>query len=300
DSDGVLGPFEVVIAQATPTGDASDVRATFDVSDTVADGVSLTNAPFAPTDGEAAVVVTFQSATAGASTSGTRPAASGDTFALRFGIGSDGLDPFDTFDVASPLGATAGALVVDAETDLPSVFAALAGLDLESGPVTVPLAVDVPQGGSYSFALDQALADLGPRPVLVEVLDGTASSALTPDAPVIITIGSSEDLTGRFALRVSLGNAVSTDDDALRPELSVWPNPSAGALAVSLTLPEAGDVRVAIYDALGREVARLHDGTASAGELRTDLPSGRLAPGSYLLRADGPGLSEVRSLTIVR
>jgi len=76
--------------------------------------------------------------------------------------------------------------------------------------------------------------------------------------------------------------------------VSVWPNPSAGAASVVLTIPSAQAVRVAVTDALGREVAVLHDGPLGAGRHRLALPTGSagsgsgLAPGVYAVRASSP------------
>ncbi len=74
--------------------------------------------------------------------------------------------------------------------------------------------------------------------------------------------------------------------------LSNYPNPFNGQTRVHLLLPEAADLRVAVYDLTGREVARLHTGRVEAGEhtwtwnahdeLGRELPSG-----VYLLRATG-------------
>jgi hypothetical protein len=45
-------------------------------------------------------------------------------------------------------------------------------------------------------------------------------------------------------------------------EVSIAINPST---TISYQTPRSGDVRLAVYDLLGREVARLFDGSRSAG-----------------------------------
>ncbi len=82
--------------------------------------------------------------------------------------------------------------------------------------------------------------------------------------------------------------------------LAVAPNPVAGGGTVRLTLPAAGRVRVAVYDALGREVAVLMDGERVAGELALALDASRLAPGVYAVRADAGGASAARRVTVAR
>jgi hypothetical protein len=80
--------------------------------------------------------------------------------------------------------------------------------------------------------------------------------------------------------------AAEAPPDEPGASLSVSPNPSSGASSVSLTLPSAQAVRVAVVDALGRTLAVAHDGTLSAGRHRLALPAG-LAPGVYAVVGAG-------------
>ena len=82
--------------------------------------------------------------------------------------------------------------------------------------------------------------------------------------------------------------------------VSVWPNPAAGAATVSLALPESAEqVRLVLYDALGREVAVLHDGPLAAGAHEVSLDAAGLAPGAYVVRAEGVAAPPTR-LTVLR
>jgi hypothetical protein len=60
-----------------------------------------------------------------------------------------------------------------------------------------------------------------------------------------------------------------------------------------------GEARVAVYDALGREVLVLHDGLA-AGSIQARVEAGQLAPGAYVVRAATGTTVQTRSLTVVR
>jgi hypothetical protein len=81
----------------------------------------------------------------------------------------------------------------------------------------------------------------------------------------------------------------------------VHPNPTAGAATLALRVDAAQAVRAAVYDALGREVAVLHDGAASPeGELVLALDGAGLAPGVYVVRLEGETFVEARRLTVVR
>ena len=67
--------------------------------------------------------------------------------------------------------------------------------------------------------------------------------------------------------------------------LSVSPNPSRGEGTVTLALPQPGEVAVALYDALGRRVAVLHEGALRAGSHAFALDGLTLPAGLYLVRA---------------
>jgi hypothetical protein len=68
-------------------------------------------------------------------------------------------------------------------------------------------------------------------------------------------------------------------------QLWVWPNPSRGAATVALTLAQPGEAAVALFDALGRRVALLHEGVLAAGAHRLPLRASSLPPGVYVVRA---------------
>jgi hypothetical protein len=81
----------------------------------------------------------------------------------------------------------------------------------------------------------------------------------------------------------------------------VSPNPSAGRASFTLEVAATQRVRVAVYDALGREVAALHDGLLPAGAAHTLTFDGRgLAAGLYVVRIEGEAFSNARTLALVR
>jgi hypothetical protein len=66
---------------------------------------------------------------------------------------------------------------------------------------------------------------------------------------------------------VSLGDvtAVESLGTSRGPRLVVSPNPAWGDVGIGWTVPNAGHVRLGVYDVLGRKVATLHDGPMTAG-----------------------------------
>ena len=87
-----------------------------------------------------------------------------------------------------------------------------------------------------------------------------------------------------------------------RPALAVdaFPNPSADAASVRLTLPEAAAVTVEVFSTLGRRVARLSAGPLDAGPHTLRLDAGRWAAGVYVVRLTAGGQVATARLTVAR
>ncbi|MEM1054555.1 MAG: T9SS type A sorting domain-containing protein [Bacteroidota bacterium] len=110
---------------------------------------------------------------------------------------------------------------------------------------------------------------------------------------------------GEFALGVDGGvNPVSIGPEATEiPDalvLSVYPNPSREAPTLSLSLPEATEVRAVVFDALGREVVVAHRGPLAAGVHGLSLGARGLAPGAYVVRVTVGGEQVAARFTIAR
>jgi hypothetical protein len=81
---------------------------------------------------------------------------------------------------------------------------------------------------------------------------------------------------------------------------SVYPNPLARQGTVRFGLPEASHVQVTLYDAVGREVARLVDGDLAAGVHRFPLEASGLPSGLYLVRMTAGRFTATRPLIVHR
>ena len=83
--------------------------------------------------------------------------------------------------------------------------------------------------------------------------------------------------------------------------LSIAPNPVWTTSQVQLSVATAQNVRVTLFDALGREVAVLFEGTVGAAQLAyIALVTDRLAPGAYVVRAVGEDFATSQRVTITR
>ncbi|MEL6445679.1 MAG: T9SS type A sorting domain-containing protein [Bacteroidota bacterium] len=127
-------------------------------------------------------------------------------------------------------------------------------------------------GRVYTFALPEGFVD-------AETLDLTISPVAFGPYHERTLDASAVDVTTTM-----VGN------DEGRPEttalaLDVYPNPLADQGTVALTLSAAADVQVALYDLLGRQVARIHDGPLTAGRHRLVVDVTGQATGTFLVRA---------------
>jgi hypothetical protein len=80
--------------------------------------------------------------------------------------------------------------------------------------------------------------------------------------------------------------------------LAATPNPSTGAPRFTFELPEATEVRLAVYDVLGREMATVIDAGLAAGA-HTATPDAALPAGVYVARLTAGGRSTSVRITVV-
>ena len=82
--------------------------------------------------------------------------------------------------------------------------------------------------------------------------------------------------------------------------LAPAPNPAVSRVALRFSLAAPGRARLAVYDLLGREVARLVDSELAAGWHEATLDAPALAPGTYVARLTVDGAAVVRRITVTR
>ena len=109
--------------------------------------------------------------------------------------------------------------------------------------------------------------------------------------------------TSAAGAELVIGTAVAGEDDARPAVLALHPpapNPTRGASSVRVDLPTPARLRLAVVDALGREVTVLIDADRPAGAHTVELATAGLAPGVYVVRlVVGTELATQR-LTVVR
>lgn len=115
--------------------------------------------------------------------------------------------------------------------------------------------------------------------------------------------GARSEGTPAAVATVPLGERIGAGEvGAVPPGLAVYPNPIDGLAeaTVALALDTAAEVRVVVYDMLGREVATLYDGDLLAGAHAFALDAAVLPAGMYLIRAEDGTHRFTERLTVVR
>jgi choice-of-anchor B domain-containing protein len=107
---------------------------------------------------------------------------------------------------------------------------------------------------------------------------------------------SSDSFTFTKATPTEAATAAST---AAGASFATHPNPATGRTTVRFALDAAADVRLAVYDALGREVAVLVDEPLPAGPHEAVLDGTALPSGTYLVRLEAGGRVERQTLTLL-
>lgn len=135
-------------------------------------------------------------------------------------------------------------------------------------------------------ALPSEARDLGGNP---RIFDGGSGTAIV-------------DLGAYEYNAAAVGTEQAPDAPPAAYVLSdAYPNPFASRTQVQFSVQHARPVRVALYDALGREHRRLYEGTPVPGRLHTlQIDSRALPSGLYFVRLVGDGLSAARPVTLVR
>jgi len=148
---------------------------------------------------------------------------------------------------------------------------------------------------SHGIRLVQRLATLDSVPVTIEtLLNEPALWPLFSDEGTI-----AKPRYGDIPARVPPDNSGSGRPAG--PQLfQNFPNPFNPSTSILFTLGERGDVSVAVYDLLGRNVQTLVRGVVEAGEHRVEFQAGGLATGVYVCRLRSGSAVAARRLVVLR
>ena len=118
----------------------------------------------------------------------------------------------------------------------------------------------------------------------------------------IVVVTSIRD--GLFVLKpTGTALAVATENELpLRSALSdPYPNPFKETTTFTLNLDASDEVRVEVFDVLGRRVDVLFEGNVPSGSpISIDFSRGTLPAGTYFIRTEGRSVSQTKTVNIIR
>ena len=79
-----------------------------------------------------------------------------------------------------------------------------------------------------------------------------------------------------------------------------YPNPFNPTTTIQFALPKRSEVKLKIYDLLGREVATLLDKELQPGEYKVNFEAQGLQSGIYFYRIEASGFVQTRKLTLLK
>ena len=160
------------------------------------------------------------------------------------------------------------------------------------------LVVDSDEGPEAAW--DGTLAPGERREIILTFRAGAREVGTYTSSLQVFEAETGEAVAVPLVLTVTEGTDAEDGPEREASSLAVYPNPLRGTAIISFVLDAAADVRLAVYDVLGREVAMLHAGPLPAGAHRFTLDSAGLPAGVYVVRATGDTFSAARRVTLVR
>jgi len=135
-----------------------------------------------------------------------------------------------------------------------------------------------------------------PVTVRWEMADGDGR-AITLNGSVKMTGTGSAVIETRGPIEITAGAPTAPAKYSLRQN---YPNPFNPATKISFDLPEQTEIRLTLYDMLGRRVAVLAEGGAAPGTHTVDFDATGHPSGLYFYKLEAGRFSETRKMTILK
>ncbi len=147
--------------------------------------------------------------------------------------------------------------------------------------------------GDYTYTLK-----VGRFPDLV--IDTTSFTITVEGPPIRVPMEYEAVWTVSDATPWEVVRSASGADTELAVLDVAYPNPFARSTTIGFSLLQEAQVRVTVYDMLGRTVAVLADGQLEAGRHTATFDAGNLASGVYLVHLAAGNVTETRRVTVAR
>lgn len=100
-----------------------------------------------------------------------------------------------------------------------------------------------------------------------------------------------------------LGTFLEEGDQAIPSQYGLrqtYPNPFNPSTIIRFDVPRASEVKLEVFDILGRRIATLLDGAMTPGSHEIVFDAGNLSSGQYLVRMQAGRFIEVQSITLMK
>jgi hypothetical protein len=100
-----------------------------------------------------------------------------------------------------------------------------------------------------------------------------------------------------------LTTGIQHQGNSIPEEFSIsqnYPNPFNPATNINFQVPVSGNVKLSVYDILGKEVAVLADENLAAGSYKVDFNAGMLPSGVYFYKFSANGFTAVKKMMLVK
>ncbi len=110
-------------------------------------------------------------------------------------------------------------------------------------------------------------------------------------------------LQGEQSNKSLIRSSLSENDKPILNQISLNqnnPNPFNPITKITYTIPFACDLKLIIYDVLGREVEKLVDGFKQVGEYSVDFDASNLSSGTYFYQLQTVGSTITKKMTVLK
>ncbi|MBN8544665.1 MAG: T9SS type A sorting domain-containing protein [Ignavibacteria bacterium] len=168
---------------------------------------------------------------------------------------------------------------------------------------TFSAAADLQMVNPFNLASPNATLVSG-SPLLTGGLTPPTDAFFDPTATFVGAFGSTDWTAGWANFNPSGATSVKEDQLSNTPadfELSQnYPNPFNPSTKIRFALPEAGNVKLSVYDVLGRQVAELVNEFRAAGTYEVDWQADNLSSGVYVYRLESGTKNINRTMNLLK
>jgi hypothetical protein len=195
----------------------------------------------------------------------------------------------DSVVVKWPMAVGSGKIIVNETSAAGCVNKDSTGITIDGG-ANAKWKVKNNGGGSYRFAaLDSAAPGISYKWNAGDSAKGTGYAFIHNYAHngsyKVVLIAANGTCTDEYDSTITITNAAVQHVLAADFGLKVYPNPFSGRAEISYHLNTGANVKISLFDMLGKEVIKICDGNLSAGDHVIVLnDASNIAPGTYMLK----------------